>query len=131
MKNAFRDHLSISSESTSKTVQASTLAILEQEAVVFKATRMAVCACIRLSALTMRFNGAGIEYESSSHKTHQVSGWNCDLASAPFYNACTLSTGAEVSLWIWQQYLITGDREFLRENFPVMAKSAQTGTAAR
>lgn len=74
---------------------------------------------------TMRFNGAGIEYESSSHKTHQVSGWNCDLASAPFYNARTLSTGAEVSLWIWQQYLITGDRAFLRENFSVMANSAR------
>ncbi|HEX4032346.1 MAG TPA: glycoside hydrolase [Terracidiphilus sp.] len=74
---------------------------------------------------TMRFNGAGIEYEAGSHKTHQVSGWDCDLASTPYYNARTLSTGAEVSLWIWQQYLITGDRAFLKENYPVMAASAR------
>ena len=74
---------------------------------------------------TMRFNGPGIEYELRSHKTHQVSGWDCDSASAVYYNARTLSTGAEVSLWIWQQYLITGDRTFLRENFPVMADSVR------
>jgi hypothetical protein len=74
---------------------------------------------------TMRFNGNGIEYETWSGKKHEVSGWNCDAASGPYYNSRTLSTGAEASLWIWQQYLATGDKEFLRANFPVMAASAR------
>lgn len=74
---------------------------------------------------TMRFNGAGIEFETWGGNTHDVTGWNCDAASKPYYNARTLSTGAEVSLWIWQQYLATGDKNFLVANFPVMAESAR------
>jgi alpha-L-fucosidase 2 len=74
---------------------------------------------------TMRFNGQGIEYETGNGETNKVSGWDCDAASSPYYNARTLSTGAEVSLWIWQQYLATGDRQFLTVNFPVMAESAR------
>jgi alpha-L-fucosidase 2 len=72
---------------------------------------------------TMRFNGQGIEYEAD-WKGPPVVGLNCDAASRPYYNARTLSTGAEVSLWIWQQYLNTGDLKFLAENYPVMAASA-------
>jgi hypothetical protein len=72
---------------------------------------------------TMRFNGQGIEYEAD-WKGPPVIGLNCDAASRPYYNARTLSTGAEVSLWIWQQYLDTGDLKFLAENYPVMAASA-------
>jgi hypothetical protein len=72
---------------------------------------------------TMRFNGAGIEYESSW--TPAAVGRNCDAGFKPYYNARTLSTGAEVSLWIWRQYLTTGDRKFLAENYPVMASSAR------
>jgi hypothetical protein len=30
-----------------------------------------------------------------------------------------------VSLWVWQQYLSTGDRAFLEQNYPVMAASAR------
>jgi len=30
-----------------------------------------------------------------------------------------------VSLWIWQQYLATGDRRFLADNYPIMAASAR------
>jgi hypothetical protein len=75
---------------------------------------------------TMRFNGAGIEYEPQWNPTKPpVLGLNCDAASRPYYNARTLSTGAEISLWIWQQYLATGDRKFLAENYPVMAASTQ------
>jgi hypothetical protein len=74
---------------------------------------------------TMRFNGNGIEFERWDGNTSQVTGWNCDAASAPYYNARTLTTGAEVSLWIWEQYLATGDRKFLDENFPIMAESAR------
>jgi hypothetical protein len=74
---------------------------------------------------TMRFNGQGIEFETWDGNTTKVSGWNCDAASGPYFNARTISTGAEVSLWIWQQYLATGDKAFLTANFPVMADSAR------
>jgi alpha-L-fucosidase 2 len=75
---------------------------------------------------TMRFNGPGIEYEPDWNPAKPpVIGLNCDAAFHPYYNARTLSTGAEVSLWIWQQYLATGDREFLAQNYPVMAASTQ------
>jgi hypothetical protein len=72
---------------------------------------------------TMRFNGRGIEYESS-WKPISI-GRDCDADFHPYYNARTLSTGAEVSLWIWQQYLATNDRAFLAENYPVMASSSR------
>ena len=72
---------------------------------------------------TMRFNGRGIEYESS-WKPISI-GRDCDADFHPYYNARTLSTGAEISLWIWQQYLATNDRAFLAENYPVMASSAR------
>jgi alpha-L-fucosidase 2 len=72
---------------------------------------------------TMRFNGRGIEYESSWNPISI--GLDCDADFHPYYNARTLSTGAEVSLWIWQQYLATNDRAFLAANYPVMAASAR------
>jgi hypothetical protein len=72
---------------------------------------------------TMRFNGPGIEYEST-WKPISV-GRDCDADFKPYYNARTISTGAEVSLWVWQQYLVTGDRKFLSENYPLMAASAR------
>jgi hypothetical protein len=72
---------------------------------------------------TMRFNGRGIEYESSWNPISI--GRDCDAAFKPYYNARTLSTGAEVSLWVWQQYLATNDRSFLARNYPVMAASAR------
>jgi alpha-L-fucosidase 2 len=72
---------------------------------------------------TMRFNGRGVEYESSWRPISI--GRDCDAAFKPYYNARTLSTGAEVSLWVWEQYLATNDRRFLAENYPVMAASAR------
>lgn len=72
---------------------------------------------------TMRFNGMGIEYESTW--TPVSIGRDCDAGFHPYYNARTLSTGAEVSLWVWRQYLATGDRNFLERNYPVMAASAR------
>ncbi len=75
---------------------------------------------------TMRFNGAGVEYEPDWNASKPATiGLNCDAGSPPYYNARTLSTGAEVSLWIWRQYLATGDRAFLAANYPVMAASAR------
>lgn len=70
---------------------------------------------------TMRFNGQGFENEDWI----KTPGLNCDSASPPYYNARTLSTGAEVSLWIWNQYLATNDHTFLAANYPVMAASAR------
>jgi hypothetical protein len=75
---------------------------------------------------TMRFNAQGIEYESdwdlfSSHLYAR----DCDAYFTPFFNTRTLSTGAEVSLWMWQQYLATSDRKFLADNYPFMAASAR------
>jgi alpha-L-fucosidase 2 len=72
---------------------------------------------------TMRFNGPGIEYESQWKPASL--GRDCDANFKPYYNARTLSTGAEVSLWIRQQYLVTGDRKFLADNYPVMASAAR------
>lgn len=74
---------------------------------------------------TMRFNGPGIEYEVGNGWSSAVTGFNCDAGSKPYYNARTLSTGAEVSLWIWEQYLATTDLKFLAANYPVMAASAR------
>ncbi|HTB96730.1 MAG TPA: hypothetical protein VK716_06960 [Terracidiphilus sp.] len=72
---------------------------------------------------TMRFNGPGIEYEGTWNPP--VVGLNCDGGSRPYYNARTLTTGAEVGLWVWQQYLATGDNEFLAKNYPLMTEAAR------
>ena len=72
---------------------------------------------------TMRFNGQGIEYEAL-WVPHSI-GRDCDAGFEPYYNARTLSTGAEVSLWVWQQFLVTGDRKFLATYYPIMAASAR------
>ncbi|MFF2149372.1 RICIN domain-containing protein [Kitasatospora sp. NPDC058190] len=70
---------------------------------------------------TMRFNGQGYEYETWLSSP----GLNCDAASGPYYNARTLSTGAEVGLWAWQQYLMTGQMSFLAANYPLMAQASR------
>jgi hypothetical protein len=70
---------------------------------------------------TMRFNGRGYENETWI----PAPAMNCAEDFHPYYNARTLSTGAEVSLWIWQQYLFTDDLEFLRRNYPVMRESVR------
>ncbi len=72
---------------------------------------------------TMRFNGVGIEYETSGDNPGVSR--DCDADSPPFYNARTISTGAEVSYWIWQQYQSTSNIAFLRQNYPLMRAAAQ------
>ena len=74
---------------------------------------------------TMRFNGPGIEYETWDSNGPPIIGLNCAGDSKPYYNARTISTGAEVAHWIWQQYLATNDRKFLSENFPVMLAASR------
>ena len=71
---------------------------------------------------TMRFNGQGYENEAWLHRPAPI---NCGEDYEPYYNARTLSTGAEVSLWIWEQYRFTNDMDFLRVNYPVMREAAR------
>ncbi len=71
---------------------------------------------------TMRFNGQGYENETWVEGPVPI---NCGEDYKPYYNARTLSTGAEVSLWIWEQYRFTNDMDFLRANYPVMRESAR------
>ena len=70
---------------------------------------------------TMRFNGRGYENETWI----PAAAINCGSDFHPYYNARTLSTGAEVSLWVWQQYEYTNDLEFLRRNYSVMRESVR------
>lgn len=65
---------------------------------------------------TMRFNGNGFWYTANN---------SCDEASSPNYNALTLSSGAEVGLWMWRQYQLTQDKALLTTNFPFMLEAAR------
>jgi hypothetical protein len=69
---------------------------------------------------TMRFNGNGYYGGGSA-----ASNASCDDTINPTYNSQTITSGAEVSLWMWQQYLHTGDQQFLRTAYPLMKASAQ------
>ncbi|MCL2659339.1 MAG: glycoside hydrolase [Acidobacteriaceae bacterium] len=72
---------------------------------------------------TMRFNGRGVEYERRDPP--EPPAYDCDADFPSYYNARTLSTGAEISLEIWRQYQMTRDRAFLEKNYPVMASAAR------
>ncbi|MGY4911609.1 RICIN domain-containing protein [Micromonospora aurantiaca (nom. illeg.)] len=65
---------------------------------------------------TMRFNGNGTWFPGNE---------SCDSTIAPSYNSQTVTTGAEIGLWIWQTYLATDDRSFLSANYPVMSGAAR------
>lgn len=66
---------------------------------------------------TMRFNGNGF-YAYPDNQS-------CDQTIAPTYNSLTITSGAEVALWIWRQFQMTGDDTFLRANYPVMSNAAE------
>lgn len=74
---------------------------------------------------TLRFNGVGVEYESAALRPFPLITHSCDQEWPPVANARTLSTGAEVGLWVWETYLKTGDVQFLRTNYPLMAEAAR------
>jgi hypothetical protein len=66
---------------------------------------------------TMRFNGNGYyAYDGNQ---------SCDQNITPAWNSHTITSGAEVGLWIWQQYLMTLDRAFLQSNYPLMRDAAR------
>lgn len=68
---------------------------------------------------TMRFNGNG--YYNGGNNTQNAS---CALASSPSYNAETITSGAEIALWAWQQYQDTGDVGFLQRYYPLLQQTA-------
>ena len=70
---------------------------------------------------TMRFNGRGYENEEWIPNAPI----NCGEDSPPYYNARTISTGAEVSVWVWAQYEYTDDMAFLKKNYPLMREAAR------
>ncbi|WP_258574727.1 RICIN domain-containing protein [Streptomyces shenzhenensis] len=70
---------------------------------------------------TMRFNGQGYEYETWLSSTPVL----CDSSASSYYNARTISSASEVGLWVWQQYLTTGDNTFLSANYQLMAQAAR------
>ncbi|WP_460347979.1 glycosyl hydrolase family 95 catalytic domain-containing protein [Actinoallomurus acanthiterrae] len=67
---------------------------------------------------TMRFNGNGY-YEGKENNA------SCDSKIQPSYNAKTFSSGAEVALWVWQEYLATDDLSLLRTNYPLISGAAR------
>ncbi len=68
---------------------------------------------------TMRFNGNG--YYNGGSTSGNAS---CATVSSPSYNAENVTSGAEIALWIWQQYLDTGNISFLQKYYPVMEQTA-------
>ncbi len=69
---------------------------------------------------TMRFNGNGYYNGGSSSQNA-----SCALASSPSYNAETITSGAEIALWVWQQYQDTGSTSFLQTYYPLMEQAAE------
>jgi len=69
---------------------------------------------------TMRFNGNGYQSDSNPDLTA-----SCDENIAPTWNGMTVTTGAEIGLWIWRQYQVTNDTAFLATNYPLMRDAAQ------
>ncbi len=64
---------------------------------------------------TMRFNGNGGDPGSGS----------CTEAASPSWNALDITSGPELSVYMWEQYQATGDRFFLKKAFPFMEATAQ------
>jgi hypothetical protein len=75
---------------------------------------------------TMRFNGNG--FYNGGNNTQNAS---CAQASSPSYNAENITSGAEIALWIWQQYQDTGSLSFLQQYYPVLEQTAEFLLAAQ
>jgi hypothetical protein len=68
---------------------------------------------------TMRFNGNG--YYNGGSNTQNAS---CATASSPSWNAEDITSGAELAMWIWQQYQDTGSISFLQTYYPILEQTA-------
>jgi hypothetical protein len=69
---------------------------------------------------TMRFNGNGY-YNGGSNSQNA----SCAQASSPSYNAEDITSGAELALWVWQQYEDTGSLSFLQTYYPLIQQTAE------
>ncbi|MGH3168113.1 MAG: Ig-like domain-containing protein [Trebonia sp.] len=69
---------------------------------------------------TMSFNGNG--YYGDGPVPSDAS---CALAASPQWNAEDISSGPEMSLYMWEDYLGTHDVAFLKKAFPFMEATAQ------
>ncbi|MHA6763862.1 fascin domain-containing protein [Streptacidiphilus sp. PAMC 29251] len=67
---------------------------------------------------TMRFNGNGT-YNGGE------GGASCDSTISPTYNSLTYTSGAEIGLWIWQEYLATDNLSLLSTNYPLISGAAK------
>ena len=67
---------------------------------------------------TMRFNGNGY-YNGGSNSQNA----SCAQASSPSYNAEDITSGAELALWVWQQYQDTGSLSFLQTYYPIIQQT--------
>jgi hypothetical protein len=65
----------------------------------------------------MRFNGNGGDPGAGANAA-------CSEPGSPNWNALDVTSGAEISLYVWQQYQDTGDLDFLRTYYPLMKESA-------
>ena len=68
---------------------------------------------------TMRFNGNGY-YNGGSNSQNA----SCAQASSPSYNALDITSGAELALWVWQQYEDTGSLSFLQTYYPILQQTS-------
>lgn len=73
---------------------------------------------------TMRFNGNG-RYSSADLTNASCSTEFAQNSGASNFNSLTISSGAEVGLWIWRQYQQTGDKALLDAAWPLMKATAQ------
>ncbi|MBM9506944.1 fascin domain-containing protein [Actinacidiphila acididurans] len=65
----------------------------------------------------MRFNGNGGDPSPGANAA-------CSEPGSPNWNALDITSGAEIGLYVWQQYQDTGDLNFLRTYYPLMRESA-------
>jgi hypothetical protein len=66
----------------------------------------------------MRFNGNGGDPSPGANS-------GCSEPGSPNWNALDITSGPELSVYMWQQYQGTGDLAFLRKAFPFMEATAQ------
>lgn len=76
---------------------------------------------------TMRFNGNGYSNGTQSYNggTHATKNLSCSSLVPPTYNGEDITSGAELSLYAWWQYLDTGDTNFLASMYPLMTGVGQ------
>jgi hypothetical protein len=66
----------------------------------------------------MRFNGNGGDPGVGQNSA-------CSEPGSPNWNALDITSGPELSVYMWEQYQATGDGAFLRRAFPFMEATAQ------